>query len=317
MLLTTPVAFFIFNRPDVTAKVFEAITQAKPEKLLIIADGPRSSEEAEKCRKTRRVVENVDWECEVVTNFSDTNLGCKRRVASGIEWVFSQVDMAIFLEDDCLPVPSLFSFCQTLLERYRDDERVMHIGGCNFLPDRIPINDSYFFSRYIFPWGWATWKRAWQHYDEDMKSWPEFKKAKMLEYIFENPDERQLWEQRFDLAFNGEIDTWDFQWFYNCWTQSGLAITPSINMVSNLGFHPEATHTKTPFERSILANRSAIEMEGTIRHPQFIVRHREADAYIFEACFAPDKTKRDETVLAKFHRYGTAIKRRANQFRTK
>jgi hypothetical protein len=317
MRLTTPIAFFIFNRPDLTAKVFEAIAQARPEKLLIIADGPRSAEEAEKCRKTRQVVEKIDWDCEVLTNFSDTNLGCKQRVASGIHWVFSQVEMAMLLEDDCLPVPSFFPFCQTMLQRYRDDERIMHIGGCNFLPDRIKIEDSYFFSRYIFPWGWGTWKRAWENYDEDMKSWPEFKKAKMLQSIFENPDEHQFWEQRFDLAFKGEIDTWDFQWFYNCWSQGGLAISPSVNMVSNLGFQPDATHTKTAHEAGILANRPAFDMAGSIRHPEFIVERREADAYMFEACFRPDKTNHDDTIRTKLYRYGAAIKRKANQFRTR
>ncbi len=308
MSIKTPVAFLIFNRPEVTARVFQAIAQAKPAKLLVVADGPRSAAEAEKCEQTRAaVIQSIDWNCEVLTNFSETNLGCKQRVASGIRWVFSQVEEAIILEDDCLPVSSFFLYCEELLERYRDDERVMHIGGTNFLSEQFPITESYYFSKYIFPWGWGTWRRAWTNYDEAMKSWPEFKRSNLMESIFANPEERALWEQRFEMAFNGEIDTWDFQWFYHCWSQNGLGISPRVNMVSNLGFNSEATHTKTAHEKDILANRPAFEIDQVLLHPQFVVDLKEADAYIFEHCFRPNQSQPPERFGAKVFRYARRL----------
>ncbi len=307
MSIKTPVAFLIFNRPEVTARVFQAIAQAKPAKLLVVADGPRSAAEAEKCERTRAVIRSVDWDCEVLTDFSEANLGCKRRVASGISWVFSQVEEAIILEDDCLPVLSFFRFCEELLQIYRDDERVMHIGGNNFLPEQFPIADSYYFSKYIFPWGWGTWRRAWASYDEAMKSWPEFKRTNLMRNIFDNPEERLLWAQRFDMAFNGEIDTWDFQWFYHCWSQNGLGISPRVNMVSNLGFHAEATHTKTAHEKGILANRPAVEVDGDLLHPQFVVERKDADAYVFENCFRPNQSQPTERLGEKIVRYARRL----------
>ncbi len=129
--LTTPVAFIIFNRPDTTSKVFEAIKQAKPKKLLVIADGPRINKpgEAEKCKQTRAITEQIDWDCEVLRNYSENNLGCRNRVSSGIDWVFENVDEAIIIEDDCLPNPSFFRFCQELLGKYRNNDEIFLISG--------------------------------------------------------------------------------------------------------------------------------------------------------------------------------------------
>ena len=146
--LTTPVAFIIFNRPDTTRIVFEEIKKAKPEKLLIIADGPRNNKpgEKERCAETRAIVENIDWECEVLRNYSDKNMGCKNRVASGLNWVFENVEEAIILEDDCLPDQSFFRYCQELLEKYRDDKRIMLIAGDNMLFENNKQKYSYYFS---------------------------------------------------------------------------------------------------------------------------------------------------------------------------
>ncbi len=171
--LTTPVAFIIFKRPDTTRKVFEEIRRAKPPKLLVIADGPRPNivGEAEKCAAARAIIDSVDWECEVLKNYSDENLGCKQRVSSGLDWVFDNVEEAIILEDDCLPHPTFFRFCEELLEKYRGDERIMTIGGTNLLKNWKSDIQSYHCSNYFNCWGWATWKRVWKHYDVDMKLW--------------------------------------------------------------------------------------------------------------------------------------------------
>lgn len=172
----TPVAFMIFNRPEKTARVFAEIRKARPTQLFIVADGPRTEQEKEKTDATRAVTEHIDWECEVKRNYSDVNVGCKMRVSSGISWIFENVENAIILEDDCVPEQSFFPYCQELLERYKDDTRIMHISGDNFEWGRtgnFESDASYYFSRIPHVWGWATWRRAWNLYDINMTSWPE------------------------------------------------------------------------------------------------------------------------------------------------
>jgi hypothetical protein len=316
MSLSTPVALFIFNRPDLTRVAFEAIAQVRPRKLLVVADGPRTPEEAEKCRQARAISERVDWPCEVVTNFSEANLGCKERVASGLDWVFSEANEAIIIEDDCLPDPSFFSFSEQLLARYRDDERIMHINGCNFLSDRISLERSYYFSRYTFGgYGWASWSRAWQHFDKDMKSWPEFKRSGMLAQLFEASGEQDFWRGILDRTYAGEIDTWDFQWFYAVWTQGGLSIVPRVNLVSNLGFRPDATHTNTPHERDWLSNlpRGSID---EIQHPDFVIRNREADNQIARAYYGCGEEKQDFKLPTGWRYYWAALKYKLGQLRS-
>jgi hypothetical protein len=246
MLLQTPVALFIFNRPDLTVRVFEAIAQAKPTQLFVIADGPRHDSEAELCSECREIIERVDWPCDIRTNFSDVNLGCKNRVSSGLDWVFSQVEQAIILEDDCLPSLSFFKFCEQMLDDYKDDTRIMHISGSNFVPSGL-IESSYYFSRYIHIWGWATWRRAWQHYDVTMAKWPEVRENILASCV--DKAEASYWDKFFTAVYKGEIDTWDCQWHLTCWQQSGLSIVPRENLISNIGFRDDATHTRgtSPF----------------------------------------------------------------------
>ena len=183
-----PVALFLFNRPDATAAVFERIRGARPKTLLLIADAPRVSrpEDVQKCLAARAVVSRIDWPCEVVTNYAETNLGCRRRLSSGLDWVFQLVPEAIVLEDDCLPDPTFFRFCEVMLDRYRDEASVMHIGGNNFR-DGPSCADGYRFSRYTFTWGWATWRRAWQHYDVHMSAWPAARDSGLLEAVLRDP----------------------------------------------------------------------------------------------------------------------------------
>lgn len=282
--LDTPVAFLIFNRPEVTFRVFEQIARQRPRQLLIVADGPRSPEEKLRCNQARSILEKVTWECEVLTNFSDTNLGCKRRVSSGLDWVFSQVEEAIILEDDCLPCDSFFKYCTEMLTRYRDDERVMAITGSNLQDGLQRTEHSYYFSKLMLVWGWASWRRAWQHYDVDMKTWPEFQRSGCLQAYCDGPEEEAHWMNTFDTAYRGQIDTWDFQWFYTCWAQSGFTVTPNTNLISNIGFGPEATHTTST--ESPLSERGTQEMDE-ITHPPLVARHREADLYTVRRYFMP------------------------------
>jgi len=301
MSLSTPVALIIFNRPDQTESVFKAIAQAKPKKLLVVADGPRFPEEVEKCQKARAVIDKVDWDCEVLTNFAEKNLGCRKRVYTGLDWVFSEVEEAIIFEDDCLPSPSFFSFCQTLLEHYRDDKRIMTITGSKFPLVEYKTNFSYSFLNYNLTWGWATWRRAWQSYDVDMKTWPKFKELGMIRWIFEDEYEQRYWTSMFDRVFSNNIDNkslWDFQWDYNCWSQGGLSITPTVNLVSNIGFGPDATHTKSENRREGWSRSDIWE----IVHPPFVLRDRDTDAYIFEYCLGGKEMRANNTLLAKIKR---------------
>lgn len=303
MSLSTPVAFLVFNRPDLTKIAFEAIARVKPTNLFVVADGPRFPEEEEKCDRARAVINEVDWNCEVFTNFSDKNLGCGRRIASGIEWVFSKVEEAIFLEDDCLPVVSFFSFCRELLERYRHDERIMTINGNNFQSGQKRSEYSYYFSKYNGCWGWATWRRAWRHYDYEMKTWPEFKRGGMLQMVCEDPYEQKFWTLLFDSMYEDpdKINTWDHQWKYACWSQNGLAIEPCVNLVSNLGLdRSDATHTtgKNPMLEQISKTQ---EMEKII-HAPFVVRHRQADQYIFDYIIGGKQMKRNETLPGRLYK---------------
>lgn len=231
--MNTPVALFVFNRPEPTQVVFAAIRAAQPPILLVIADGPRSVAEVRLCEAARAVVQSVDWPCEVRTKFSETNLGCRRRMASGISWVFEQVEEAILLEDDCVPLPDFFSFCDLLLPQYREDERVMMLSGTNYLED-LAVPEGYVFSRYFAIWGWATWRRAWEKYDLLLSEWPRLKAERQLDLLYP-PSMQTFWEAAFDAVHAGKIDTWDIQWAYSCVFNFGLSIVPRVNLVSNIG----------------------------------------------------------------------------------
>jgi hypothetical protein len=307
MSLSTPVAFIIFNRPDTTERVFEAIRQAKPLKLLVVADGPRTDRpgEVEKCVATRAVIDRVDWECEVLTNYSDINLGCKRRVSSGIDWVFSVVEEAIILEDDCLPAASFFQFCQTLLEKYRHDNRIMHIDGTNLQFGQTRTPYSYYFSKYSGIWGWASWRRAWQNYDVGLKSWEEFKISQAIESVHINPYEQKYWSEILDRVYQGKIDTWDYQWNYACWSQGGLAAVPEVNLITNIGFRPDATHTH---HDSHLAALPLSEI-SQIEHPRFVIAHREADKYIFDIAMGGKEMAEADSLYGKVRNNLSTAKR--------
>ena len=279
-MIDTPVALIIFRRPELTERVMSAIARAKPRRLLVIADGPRADrpEEAEKCAATRAVVDRVDWDCEVLKNYSDINLGCGRRPATGIDWVFEQVEEAIILEDDCAPHPSFFRFCEELLARYRSDERVMHIAGSTFRDHPVRTPHSYFFSQWNGAWGWATWRRAWRYFDPAVRLWPQLSNTSWLAELLESDDVAlRYWANAFTVAYEreGDVDYWDHQWTFACWANSGLTITPTVNLVSNLGCGPDGTHTL--FEGDPFANVPVNEMTFPLAHPPNVLQSREID----------------------------------------
>ena len=282
--LKTPVCLMIFNRPDTTQQVFNTIRQVKPEKLLVIADGPRPNVNGEfqKCAATRAIINQVDWDCEVLTHYSDINLGCRHRVSSGLNWVFNTVEEAIILEDDCLPDITFFRFCEELLERYRHDPRIMAISGNNFQFGQNQQEASYYFSRYNHIWGWATWRRAWKFYDLDMKLWPTIKEKQSLQDILENPEIVAYCSRIFQAAYEG-FNTWDYAWTFACWINNGLTILPHVNLVSNIGFREDATHTK---RESRFANLPRQAMGFPLRHPTVVMRNRQADDWTKKIMFS-------------------------------
>ena len=245
--MKTPVALVIFNRPNITKKVFAAIRQAKPEKLLVIADGPRNHKpgEAEKCAATRAIFDRVDWECEVLTNYSEVNLGCGKRPYTGFNWVFSQVKEAIILEDDCLPDPTFFRFCAEMLEKYKNDERVMAINGSNWLKQWQPNQQSYHFSYFFSGWGWATWRRSWKLYDFQMSQWQSLKAQQQIRDFVGCDHQFARIKRDFDAAQDLiSYDIWDYQFQFMSMLRKGLIVVPAVNLITNVGAGNDATHTK-------------------------------------------------------------------------
>jgi hypothetical protein len=260
-----PILFLIFNRPDTTTRVFEAIRQARPPRLYIAADGPREgySGEAEQCAIARRVATAVDWPCEVRTLFRDKNLGCGKAVSGGITWFFEHELEGIILEDDCLPHPTFFTYCAELLARYREDERVMVISGDNTMSASFPTTHSYCFSRFPLIWGWASWSTAWRQYDFEA-----FKRADRRTVIRRVDPSHWFtshWETVYEKVATGEIDTWDYVWNYFVWANDGLAAIPSVNLILNIGFGESATHTKNTENSRVRVPVKALEFP--LAHP--------------------------------------------------
>lgn len=272
----TPVLLLIFNRPDTTKLVFESIRNTQPRKLYISADGPRNENEKQLCELTRAVVSNVDWPCEVKTLFSDENKGCKLAISEGITWFFENEEEGIILEDDCLPSQSFFGFCSMLLEKYRYDDRIGHIGGSNLQLGIERGDASYYFSRLTHVWGWAGWRRVWKDYDVEMKTFPVFQEMNGIEKIASHAPFENLWNNAFQETFLKNIDTWDYQYAYLNLVNNRLSLIPNVNLISNLGFGNQATHTFN--ENNVYANL-AIGSMSAISHPLFFIADKEADIF--------------------------------------
>ena len=252
----TALLFVVFNRPDETKRVFDEIRKATPPRLYIASDGPRQgfSDDYRLIAEVRRIVEEVDWPCQVRTLFRDKNIGAGSAVAGAVTWFFSHEDMGIVLEDDCLPSQSFFGFAQQLLEHYASDEDVALISGYNAQQEWKRCNSEYFFSNFGGTWGWASWKRAWSHYDSEMTKLDEIVAAGRLRRELGSKlgklRERELLSARSQIR-SGEIDAWDYQWAYSRHLIGGLACVPSVSLVENIGFGPNATHTRIPPSRIV------------------------------------------------------------------
>ncbi|TKX66103.1 glycosyltransferase family 2 protein [Halorubrum sp. SP9] len=245
--LETPVAMMVYNRPEHTARVFDRIADAEPPVLLVVADGPveGDGEDSERCRETRAVTEAVDWDCTVYRDYAETNMGIKDRFQSGLDWVFETVDEAIILEDDCLPNRSFFRFIEEMLDEYREDERVMDVSGSNHLETWKDDVQDYHFTRYGGIWGWGTWADRWELCRQDMEGWNDPEIRSIVEGYWGRNKQWDYVRELYYQAEEGLIETWDYQWGFTRAVNWGLTVAPCKNLVSNIGFGPDATNTKT------------------------------------------------------------------------
>jgi hypothetical protein len=274
------VAMIIFNRPRHTAQSFECVRAQQPTKLFIIADGPRLDQpgDQQKCEDARAIVEQIDWPCEVHRNYAEQNMGLKQRVSSGLDWVFDQVESAIILEDDCVPHPDFFGYCQDLLDRYKHDNRIWVVTGNNFQQGKRRGDASYYFSKFGHCWGWASWRRAWQQFDGDIAFWPTWKSSPDWEKKMPDPLERQYWIEILDRAYAGKIDSWGYPWLATLWFHGALTAIPQVNLVTNIGVGPDGTHTFA------LEDEPGIPVKplGILTHPLEIKQNTVADQYFFD-----------------------------------
>jgi hypothetical protein len=278
-MFDTPIALFIYKRPEETGQVFAEIAKIKPRTLFVIADGPKSDTEHEITEATRAITEQIDWDCHVMRHYAPANLGCRSRMASGIDWVFEQVEEAIILEDDCVPQPSFFRFCSELLLKYRSDSRVGAILGTSFAPPDSRSSYDYFFSRYFTAaWGWASWRRAWQHFDVALTSWPAQKEAGLLSTVWQHPDLVSYWSSLLERTYHGDIDTWDYQWFFSSWSAGLLNIIPTTNLISNIGFGTTATHANGA---DSLAYLKTHPISFPLREPTRVVHDLDASKAVY------------------------------------
>lgn len=284
MTLNTPLLLIAWRRPHTLRQVIDAIRPLAPTRLYVACDGPNPERpgEAEKVAATRRVIEQeINWPCQIERLYSDVNQGCRVGVSRAISWFFDQVEEGIILEDDCVPHPDFFNYCSSLLERYRDDTRVWCISGNNFQDGHWRGDGSYYFGRIPLIWGWATWRRCWQHYDAECSQWPSLRESGLLRSVFEDSVEREYWSRIWErLLVAGGPDTWDYQWTFTCLVNSGLTAIPNRNLVSNKGFGDDATHTTgRAIDTSVGAGIDAS------RNPSFVLSDSIADRYTFDQHF--------------------------------
>ena len=292
--LKSPVLFMIFNRPDVTLDVFEKIRSAQPSRLYVAADGPRiDKNESELCEETRNIISQIDWDCQVKTLFRENNLGCKYAVSSAIDWFFSNEEEGIILEDDCLPSNDFFMFCDVMLEKYRFDQRIRHIGGSNFQNGIKRGEESYYFSKLTHVWGWASWKRSWIDYDVELAKYHSLDVNYCFENVFNESHLVDIWSSIFNRLVKGEIDTWDYQWSIINFFNNGLSIIPNVNLISNIGFGENATHTT---DSDGVFSRIKLEQLGTIIHPTVIMADTHADHLTLSVEYVKPKIKKKSKI---------------------
>lgn len=291
-MFQTSILLLIYNRPDTTLRVFESIRKQKPKKLFISADGPRVDRKSDRelCETARSISKLVDWDCDIYTNYSEKNLGCRKAVSSGITWFFDHVDQGIILEDDCLPNDSFFGFMELMLEKYRDDKRIMMVSGCNQMTKWNTNDCSYFFSQTGSVWGWASWKRAWAMYDNKVSELTDLiEKNLFKDFFLYNPREAKIKQKLFWKTFHNEIESWGYVWDFCRMKNNALSIVPSLNLIENLGYSEGATHST---DSSILPQSffDSFHIDlSNIQHPGVMYQDYKYDKLIFNELHFPSR----------------------------
>ncbi|MBW8060661.1 MAG: glycosyltransferase family 2 protein [Solirubrobacterales bacterium] len=280
-MFNTPILFLIFNRPDLTEKVFDKIKTAKPKKLFIAADGPRENTEGELelCTKTRKITEKIDWDCHLQTLFREKNLGCKIALSSAIDWFFNNVEEGIILEDDCLPDLSFFRFCEEMLRKFRTDKRVMMITGTNTQDKWKNRSQSYHFSYFFGMWGWASWKRAWDYYDIEVKLWESDEVKERIKDVISNRWQYAQRKIRFEKTFMQIATAWDYQWHFAMLINSGLTVVPSVNLVVNIGLNETSRPIKSLGSNNRWAKLTLQPIKFPLKNNDFVAVDREYDKF--------------------------------------
>lgn len=278
--MKTAVLLVTFNRPELTKAVLDLLRQVRPQRLYFASDGPRQShpEDVAKVTETRALVEQIDWPCIVKVNLQNTNLGCRWAVTTALDWFFENEPEGIVLEDDVIPDPSFFPYCEQLIERYRDEPRIMAITACNFQPPDRTYDASYYFSCFNHVWGWASWRRAWELNDPELSSFPSNDLKIRIEALSQVNTFHSYWIRAFQDVKLGKIDTWDYVWTMSCWAKGGLTCTPSTNLVQNIGFGADATHTTSTSSEHATLKRNALIFP--LVHPKKIERGACCDEYV-------------------------------------
>lgn len=284
----TPLLIIVFNRPELTKKLIESLEAVKPKNIFVVADGAREGNKNDKalCREVRELFDNLNWSCNVTRKFRNKNLGCAKSVSQGITWFFERNEMGIILEDDCIADPSFFTFSETLLHHYKYHEDIFHISGNNFQFGKTRGKADYYFSVFNHIWGWATWKRAWDKFEFDI----EMNNVYEMRSFIDSEPIFQYFSRQFEAAINGKIDSWGFRWTFACWKNKGLSILPNKNLVTNIGFGPNATHTHQI--NSLQNNLPIHSMNTALTHPKIIKADKKADLYSFRKIFQPRKKLR-------------------------
>jgi hypothetical protein len=276
-MLETPVLFIIYNRPDVTEKVFDKIKKIRPSRLYVVADGPKNQADWKACKETRDVI-SVNWKCELHTLFREENWGCKRSVSNGISWAFEQEEKLIILEVDTLPNLSFFKFCDDLLKIYKSNNQVFSITGVNWQNGKWRGSGSYYFSHYPGIWGWATWKNRWEKFDSVLSDLYQQINKGFLDHLTNCDDEKEFHLCNLINTKSGKIDSWGFAWHFTFYKYKAFCIVPNCNLISNIGFDHRATHTKQ--NDSWKANQPGKEMIFPLIDPNKVERNLKADKYM-------------------------------------
>lgn len=276
--MSRPVLLIHFNRPETTRRQLEALRAVAPERIWLLCDGPRPDVvgDAERVAEVRTLLNNIPWKCETKKLYRDQNFGCFKNISEGISWFLSDCNAGVILEDDILPDPSFFEFCDVLLDRYQDASEVYAISGQHGVPEPLQVEDDYGFTNYFDCWGWATWKRAWDHFDPEMTAWRDRSTWRAIKHRVLKKYRAQLyWDIMFRLVDRGRRDSWAYRYLLTIWKHEGCTLVPRLNLTSNVGFNHDATQTAHLRGREYPIHRQSFPLN----HPEAVAVNPVIDRY--------------------------------------